>query len=137
MSLLCLGMIDRANLSPPLILFGGGLALFMGEGGFDGYRCIRIFCIGGLTNGSIQFILKKERERLISRSYHKVIFLRLIVFTEIFSQSRRCGSVLQSENSVLVCCTQSDMKIKPCKRNNRQNSDHTKDAAKEGKNSAS
>ena len=40
-----------------------------------------------LTNGSIQFILKKERERLISRFYHKVIFLRLIVFTEIFSQS--------------------------------------------------
>ena len=29
------------------------------------------------------------------------------------------------------------LKIKPCKRNNRQNSDHTKDAAKEGKNSAS
>ena len=24
------------------------------------------------------------------------------------------------------------LKIKPCKRNNRQNSDHTKDAAKEG-----
>jgi hypothetical protein len=41
-----------------------------------------------LTNGSIQFILKKERERPISRSYHKVIFLQLIVFTEIFSQSR-------------------------------------------------
>jgi len=41
-----------------------------------------------LTNGSIQFILKKEKERPISRSYHKVIFLRLIVFTEIFSQSR-------------------------------------------------
>ena len=40
-----------------------------------------------LTNGSIQFILKKERERLISRSQHKVIFLQLIVFTEIFSQS--------------------------------------------------
>ena len=40
-----------------------------------------------LTNGSIQFILKKERERLICRSHHKVIFLRLIVFTEIFSQS--------------------------------------------------
>ena len=51
-------------------------------------RCIGIFCIGSLTNGSIQFILKKERERLISRSYHKVIFLRLIVFTEIFSQSQ-------------------------------------------------
>ena len=51
-------------------------------------RCIRIFCIGGLTNGSIQFILKKERERPISRSHHKVIFLRLIVFTEIFSQSQ-------------------------------------------------
>ena len=41
----------------------------------------------GLTNGSIQFILKKERERPISRSYHKVIFLQLIVFTEFFSQS--------------------------------------------------
>ena len=51
-------------------------------------RCIRIFCIGGLTNSSIQFILKKERERTSSRSYHKVIFLRLIVFTEFFSQSR-------------------------------------------------
>lgn len=41
-----------------------------------------------LTNGSIQFILKKERERPISRSHHKVIFLQLIVFTEIFSQSQ-------------------------------------------------
>lgn len=41
----------------------------------------------GLTNGSIQFILKKERERPINRSHHKVIFLQLIVFTEIFSQS--------------------------------------------------
>ena len=49
---------------------------------------IRIFCIGGLTNGSIQFILKKEIERQISRSQHKVIFLRLIVFTEIFPQSQ-------------------------------------------------
>ena len=38
----------------------------------------------GLTNGSIQFILKKEKERLISRSHHKVIFLQLIVFTEFF-----------------------------------------------------
>ena len=38
----------------------------------------------GFTNGSIQFILKKERERPISRSYHKVIFLQLIVFTEVF-----------------------------------------------------
>ena len=41
----------------------------------------------GLTNSSIQFILKKKRERPISCSYHKVIFLQLIVFTEIFSQS--------------------------------------------------
>jgi hypothetical protein len=48
---------------------------------------IRIFCIGSLTNGSIQFILKKEKERPISRSYHKVIFLQLIVFTELFSQN--------------------------------------------------
>lgn len=48
---------------------------------------IRIFCIGSLTNDSIQFILKKEKERPISRSYHKVIFLQLIVFTELFSQN--------------------------------------------------
>jgi len=41
-----------------------------------------------LTNGSIQFILKKEIERQISRSQHKVIFLQLVVFTEIFSQSQ-------------------------------------------------
>lgn len=31
---------------------------------------------------------KEERERTSSRSYHKVIFLRLIVFTEFFSQSQ-------------------------------------------------
>ena len=42
-----------------------------------------------MTNGSIQFILKKEKERPICRSYHKVIFLQLIVFTEFFSQSRK------------------------------------------------
>lgn len=41
----------------------------------------------GLTNGSIQFILKKERERPISRSYHKVIFLQLIVLQRFFLQS--------------------------------------------------
>ena len=49
----------------------------------------------GLTNGSIQFILKKERERPISRSYHKVIFLQLIVFTEIFSQSQLSKGLLK------------------------------------------
>ncbi len=53
----------------------------------------------GLTNGSIQFILKKERERLISCSYHKVIFLRLIVFTEFFSQSRIKSIILPVINS--------------------------------------
>ena len=60
--------------------------------------------IGGLTNGSIQFILKKERERPISRSYHKVIFLRLIVFTEIFSQSQKISLQLYLKNNPLAGC---------------------------------
>ena len=47
----------------------------------------------GLTNGSIQFILKKERERPISSSHHKVIFLQLIVFTEFF-----CRALLEEKD---------------------------------------
>ena len=51
----------------------------------------------GLTNGSIQFILKKERERPISRSHHKVIFLRLIVFTEFFRRAKKLLAVIPGE----------------------------------------
>lgn len=52
----------------------------------------------GLTNGSIQFILKKERERLSCRSQHKVIFLQLIVFTEFFRRAgKRLGRPKQHE----------------------------------------
>ena len=52
-------------------------------------RCIRIFCIGSLTNGSIQFILKKERERPISRSHHKVIFLWLMILQRFFRRAEK------------------------------------------------
>lgn len=44
MRLLCLGMNDRVDKSPPLIWFGRGLGLFMDEGGFDGYE--RIITMG-------------------------------------------------------------------------------------------
>ena len=78
-------------------------------------RCIRIFCIGGLTNGSIQFILKKKRERLICRSQYKVIFLRLMILQRFFRRASvtfcdvdhvKQFSVIRQKKIFITDCTQ-------------------------------